>query len=117
MSIKEKLKERLLEIPPRSKAYREKRRLADDLGVEPKDIENLLNELCEKEILEEKIEYICKRCHETTILSKKLLEELTEESEDNCFECDNCESFVNPETDKTGYIYYDVLDEKLLTNW
>ena len=117
MKIKEKLRERLLDIPPRSNAYREKFSLADYLEVDPKEIEPLLNELCEKGILEEKIQYICKRCHETTILDKKLLEELIEESEDNCFVCDECENFINPETDKTGYIFYDVLDEQLLKQW
>lgn len=115
MDLKTKLKERLLEIPPRSKAYREKFRLADDLEVEPKDIKPLLKELCEKEILEEKIEYICKRCYYTTILNKELLEEIS--TENGSFECDNCEGFINSKTDKTGYIFYDVIDDEKLGNW
>ena len=96
MDIKARLKEKLLEIPIRSMAYREKHRLADDLEVESKDIELLLNELCSKNILTEKIEYICPNCRDTTVLDSELLKEMTEEGEDDKFECDNCGDLINP---------------------
>lgn len=51
MNIKSKLKKRLLEIPDRYKAFREKHKLADDLKVETKYVEFYLNELSEKGIL------------------------------------------------------------------
>ena len=115
MNIKTKLKERLLEIPINSKAYREKYRLAADLDVEPENIESLLNELCEKNILSKKVEYICSTCKSTNILDDELLKEMI--VEDDCFECDECGDFVNSTQNKTGYIFFDIKDKQALINW
>lgn len=114
MSIKGKLKERLLEIPINHKAFREKCRLASDLNVEVKYIEFYLHELCEKNILLKKIEYICPNCGETTVMDDNLLNEILEEEH---FECDNCFDFVNPKKNTTGYVYYDIKDKEKLINW
>lgn len=115
MEIKSKLKERLLAIPINHKAYRETFRLADDLDVEVKDLEPLLEELCNANILTKKIEYICSTCRNTTILNNESLKEIIEE--DDCFECEECSSLVNTNKDKTGYIYYDVKDKQGLMQW
>ena len=114
INIKKKLKERLLEIPFGSRAYREKIILAKDLSIGIKDIEILLNELCDRDILEEQVQYICKKCHDVTIIDKHLLKDLVDENEDNCFECDNCGEFINPNTDITGYLFYDIKNEQAL---
>lgn len=114
INIKKKLKERLLEIPFGSRAYREKIILAKDLSIGIKDIEILLNELCDRDILEEQVQYICKKCHDVTIIDKNLLKDLVDENEDNCFECDNCGEFINPNTDITGYLFYDIKNEQAL---
>ncbi|APU87254.1 hypothetical protein [Clostridium botulinum] len=37
--------------------------------------------------------------------------------EDGCFECDNCFDLINPNKDKTGYVFYDIKDKQALINW
>ena len=113
-SNKEKLKERLLEIPLNNKSSRGNFRLASDLVIKLSDLEILLNELCNSDILTEKIEYICPTCGDTTILDKDLLEDI---SEDNCFECDGCTNLVRSIINKTGFKFYDVKDKQALINW
>ena len=49
--MKEKLKNRLLEIPINYNAFREKHRLASDIDAALTDVEELLDELLEKDIL------------------------------------------------------------------
>ncbi|QUH22209.1 hypothetical protein [Alkaliphilus sp. B6464] len=115
MDIKTKLKERLLEIPVSYNAFREKYRLASDLNVKPEEIEQLLNELCKRDILKEKIEYICPTCRESTVLYSQLIEMMT--IEDNCFECEECGDLVNSIKDKTGYVFYSVNNRQDLINW
>lgn len=117
MDIKLKLKERLLEIPLNHRAFREKYRLADDLKVEIETIEPLLNELVTKNILKEKIQYICPNCGDTTTMDNELLKEVVDEEEGECFECDNCMNFINPLKNRTGYVFYDILDKEQLNNW
>lgn len=97
MGVKEKLKERLLEIPIRSRAYREKNRLACNLGI----------------IIEKK-EYICTCCSDTTVLSNEDLNNILEE---DSFMCDNCCEYINPITDVTGFVYYDIEDSNALKGW
>lgn len=58
MLIKQKLKERLLEIPINHRAFREKHRLVADLQVDFKKVEFYLNELVQLGILIEKKQYI-----------------------------------------------------------
>jgi len=113
MSNKIKLKERLLEIPINSRAYREKHRLANELSIEIEDIEVLLNELVEKNILKEKIQYICPNCGDTTTMDNEILDE----DEGESFPCDNCMDFINPKKNRTGYVYYDIKDKQALINW
>lgn len=115
MNIKLKLKKRLLEIPDRYRTFREKHKLANDLKVETKYVEFYLNELCEKGILIEKIEYICPNCTKTTILNNDLLEELLDG--EVTFECENCCDEINPNKNKTGFVYYDVINKEGLINW
>lgn len=114
MDIKTKLKERILEIPINDKAFREKHRFANDLDIKLKDIETLLNELVEKEILKEKIQYVCPNCGDTTIMDDELLKEILDEEEGTCFLCDNCMDFVNPSKNRTGYVFYDIKDKQAL---
>ncbi|APR02631.1 hypothetical protein CLQ_14363 (plasmid) [Clostridium botulinum Af84] len=115
MDIKTRLKERLLEIPVNSTAYREKYRLADDLNIKVEEIKILLDELVERNILKEKFQYICPTCRDTTIMDNELLQEFI--IEDGCFECDNCFDLINPNKDKTGYVFYDIKDKQALINW
>lgn len=117
MSIKENLKRRLLEIPVNSGAYREKNILADFLKANPKHIEILLNELCLQDILKEKIQYICRKCNSTTIMDEELVKEIILEDEDGCFECDECMELINPDVDRTGYVFYDIKNKELLIRW
>lgn len=114
---KTKLKERLLEIPFNNKAYREKHSLANDLDTDLETVGALLNELVEKNILKEKIQYICHNCHDTTIMDDELLKEILEEGEDEYFPCDNCMEYINSENDRTGRVFYDVKDKEALKNW
>lgn len=115
MSIKSKLKERLLEIPIRNKAYREGHRLSDDIDEEFKKVNFYLNELCELGLLKRKIVYICPNCNETTILDNELLIEVLDN--EKTFLCDNCENEIDPNKNVTKSIYYDVLDYELLRKW
>lgn len=114
MSIKTKLKERLLEIPINHKSFREKHRIANDLNIDLKYIELYLNELCEDNILIKKIQYSCPKCGDTTIMDNELLNEIIK---DGYFECDNCMEFINPNKNITGYVYYDIKDKRLLESW
>ncbi|EQC1535620.1 hypothetical protein [Clostridium botulinum] len=115
MNIKLKLKEKLLEIPINSRAYREKYRLADDLNIKVEEIKILLDELVEKNILKEKFQYICPTCRDTTIMDNELLQEFI--IEDGCFECDNCCDLINPNKNKTGCVFYDIKNKELLNKW
>lgn len=115
MNIKTKLKERLLEIPINDRAFRENYRLARDIDVDIKYIQFYLNELVEKDILKQKFEYRCPNCRETTIMDDKLLNECL--NENGHFECENCMDYINPNTSKTGFIYYDIKDKQALMNW
>lgn len=115
MDVKLKLKERLLEIPVNDGAFREKHGLARDLGAEPKEVEPFLDELCERNVLSRKIQYKCPTCHDMTIASDELLQDMI--VEDGCYECDNCCGLVNPDENKTGYVFYDIKDKKGLLNW
>lgn len=116
--IKKKLKDRLIEIPIRDKAYREVSDLAEKINCTTKDIEPLLEELVEKDILIKKTQYICPTCHETTIMDEEYLKEILEYSdEDGKFACDNCDDYIDPKTDTTGFIFYDVKDYDLLKKW
>lgn len=117
MDIKIKLKERLLEIPINDTAFREKHRLANHLKVKLEDVEPLLNELVEKNILKEKIEYKCPTCRDRTVMDQELLEECIIKDEDNCFECDNCINLISPIKNKTGYVFYNIKDKQALINW
>lgn len=114
MGVKEKLKERLLEIPIRSRAYREKNRLASDLNEDANKIEFYLNELCNLGIIIEKKEYICTCCSDTTVLNNKDLNNILEE---DSFMYDNCCEYINPITDVTGFVYYDIEDSNALKGW
>lgn len=114
MSIKIKLKERLLEIPINHRAFREKHRLADDLKIDLQKVEFYLNELVELNVLIRKIQYVCPTCGDTTIMNNELLKEILE---DGYFSCDNCSDFINPNKNITGYVYYDIKDKALLVNW
>lgn len=115
MVLKDELKQRLLEIPINSRAFRELYRLSNDLKVEAEALKPLLEELCNKNILIPKIEYICSTCRNTTIMTKEELEEIMDG--ETYFDCDECFSEVNPNEDKTGYIYYDVKDKTSLSKW
>lgn len=118
MSMKEQLKKRLLEIPINSRAYREKHRLAKDLNIDVKLLEFLLNELVAKNILKEKIQYICPNCRDTSIMDNEMLNEILEESdEEKSFSCDNCMDYINPEINRTGYVFYDIKDKQVLIHW
>lgn len=114
MSIKTKLKKRLLEIPINDCAIREKHRLASDLDIDLKYIEFYLNELVLKNILKQKFEYRCPNCGEVTTMDDELLSEVLE---DGFFGCDNCFEFINPNKSKTGYIFYDIRDKQALIAW
>ncbi|WP_125154392.1 hypothetical protein [Clostridium rectalis] len=114
MSIKNKLKERLLEIPINHSAFREKHRLVNDLEIDFKKVEFYLTELVELGILIKKTQYICPNCGDTTTMDNKLLNEVVE---DGYFECDNCMDFINPNKNITGYVYYDIKDKALLETW
>ncbi|RHW66316.1 hypothetical protein DZC34_03325 [Clostridium botulinum] len=115
MDIKTRLRERLLEIPVNSTAYREKYRLADDLNIKVEEIEPFLNELCEKNILLEKIQYYCPNCRSTTIMDNEILKEFIDE-EDYC-ECDDCDNFISTNKNKTGCVFYDIKDKQSLIDW
>ncbi len=117
MDNKEKLKEKLLEIPMNYRAFREKYRLASDLNIALEDIEPLLNELVEKKILKKKVQYICPNCRDTTTMDDELLKEILNEDEGDCFPCDNCTEYIDPTKDTTGYIFYDIEDEQALIEW
>lgn len=114
MKLKNKLKERLLDIPIKSRAYREKNKLADDLDEDVNNIEFYLNELCSLGIMTEEKQYICNNCGDTTILTNDDLSNLLE---DGYFMCDNCCEPINPLTDVTGFIYYDIDDVSALEEW
>lgn len=115
MSTKSKLKERLLEIPIRYRAFREYHTLANYINETDDKVKPYLDELCELGILEEKIEYVCPRCHETFILTKELLIDFSDDN--GILICDSCEEEINSNSDTTGFIYYDVLDMELLKKW
>lgn len=115
MSIKSKLKERLLEIPIRNRAFREHHRLSNDIDEDNKKVKLYLTELCEIGILEEKTEYVCSTCRDTVILTKDLLIDFSDEN--GLLMCDNCENEIDPKIDTTGFIYYDVLDIEELKKW
>lgn len=116
MGAKSKLKKRLLEIPLNDGAFsREKCRLANDLNIDVKKIEFYLNELCEKDILLKKTQYICPNCRHISTVSDEMLKDMI--TGDGCYECDDCCSLVNPEEDKTGYVFYDIKNKEGLVNW
>lgn len=123
MELKMKLKERLLEIPMRYRTLREKHGLACDLDVDVDDLKPYLKELCDKDILIEKIEYMCPSCHSTIILDENLLNELLEygsdflENEEKYFECDECCGEIYPYANVTGFVFYDIKDEEALNRW
>ena len=118
MNLKEKLKIKLIEIPANYKALREIHRLAKDLDVDWKKLKFYLDELSNKNILEEKIEYICPNCGSTEILNKELLLELIEESdEEDCIDCEECCNTYDYKNNKTGNIFYDVKDYSALKAW
>lgn len=114
MNLKTRLKERLLEIPIKSRAYRELHRLASDLNEDDEKISICLNELVDLDILVEKKEYSCPNCCDKTILTNELLNDILE---DDCFECDNCSSSININEDTSGFIYYDINNMSDLENW
>ena len=115
MNIKNKLKQRLLEIPINSRAYRELHALVNDINGDLKKVEFYLTELVELDILEKKIQYVCPNCSDTTIMNNKLLNELIDE--DGYFQCDDCMEFINSKTNITGYVYYDIKNISLLEDW
>lgn len=114
MDIKNRLKKRLLEIPINHNALREKHRLANDLNMSYEDISPLLEELCGSEGLKEKNEYICPVCRDTCVLDNKLLMDII--VEENCFECEECGNLVDVLKNKTGYVFYDILNREDLIN-
>ena len=114
MNIKQKLKERLLKIPVNYRAFREKHRLADDIGCDCEKVEFYLNELVALDILIEKKQYVCPNCGDTVNMSRETLDEYLE---DGYFACDNCMNFINPDNNTTGFVYYDIKDREALTNW
>ena len=119
MNIKEKLKERLLEIPLNYTDDREKHSLAEDINTSIEQIEPYLKELCKNGILTEMIEYICPVCHGREILDDDLLNEyLKQNGEDGYFQCEYCLSCtINPKVNITGYIYYDIENRERLKEW
>lgn len=117
MNLKDKLKNRLIELPYNYKSSRELHSLAKYLNINTQNIEPLLKQLVNKDILTEKIQYQCPYCKEVTSLDKNLLNELLEENEGETFRCDSCTGYINPETNKTGFVYYDIKDMKGLKEW
>ncbi|OSA73631.1 hypothetical protein B2H86_14895 [Clostridium botulinum] len=114
MSVKNKLKQRLLEIPINWRAYRENYRLAEDIDADLRKVEFYLNELVQLNILIKKNQYLCPNCGDITIMTDELLNDVIE---DGYFECDNCMDFINPNKNITGYVYYDIKDKALLEAW
>lgn len=127
--IKTRLKERLLEISYRQKALREKyereigdflfnkHELSRFLNIDIKELEALLNELVQKNILIEVFQYQCKECNETNWFDNETFVEESSYDGNNGIKCDNCDLGYIYDNDKTGFVYYNIVDENLLSNW
>ena len=85
--------------------------MSDELNIGAIYLKEILDKLVADNILNEKIQYKCDECSSTEILDEDNLEELLRESDTKGkFECFECFNLINPATDKTGYIYYDVIN-------
>lgn len=115
MSVKSKLKKRLLEIPINYKALREKHLLANDINEDIKKVEFYLNELVNLDILKEKKEYICPNCGDRYVMDTNTLNEIIDE--DGYFECEECMDFIEANKYKTNHIFYDIKNISLLEQW
>lgn len=115
--LKQRLKDRLLEIPINNSGLRELYRLSRNLDVTSKEIEPLLNELCDKNILIRKQEYACPVCQDKLILTQEMIEQLITESGEDSFMCEECNDDIHIESNKTGYIFYDIEDRDALMEW
>lgn len=115
MSIKSKLKKRLLEIPINQKGLREKHSLANNINEDLKKVEFYLNELVNLNILKEKKEYICPYCGSRDVMDDEILNELIDE--DGYFECEECIGFIEANKNTTNYVYYDIKNKSLLEQW
>jgi len=115
MELKLRLQKRLLDLPINARARRELYSLADDLDVEYKEIEPLLEELCNNKILIKKTEYICNTCKNTIILTDSMLKELMKDAD--YLECEECSCSINQKLNKSGFIYYDIVDMESLISW
>ena len=115
MNIKNKLKQRLLEIPVNWSFYREAHKLANHINEDLKKVEFYLNELVQLDILTKKTQYICPNYSDTTTIDDELLKELIDE--DGYFECTNCMEFINSKENITGSFYYNIKNKSLLENW
>lgn len=115
MSIKGKLKRRLLEIPVNNTRDRELHYLSEYLNEDLDKVEFYLNELVSLNILKKKNKYMCHSCCCIETISKDDLEEIIIDNE--FFECSNCFEFVSVKKDTTRYVYFDIKDIKKLENW
>lgn len=118
MNIKEALKQELLSIPVNNKSQRELHILSENLDIDSSKLKFYLNELCNKEILKEKKQFICPNCHSSEILTEELLLELVEEAdEEDLIYCEECCQSYTYEDNQSGHIYYDVVDYSALKAW
>ena len=102
--LKNDLIKTLLDIPINYKGERELYKLAKHLNVKPSCIIPILDELCDKNLLERQIQYYCPICKDTYILNSK-------DNPDEEYTCINCDNIFIPTKYITGYEFYNVLNK------
>ena len=115
MDIKKKLAKRLLEDTSCKSFFLQNYRLAAYLDLNTSDIELYLNELVNKNILAEKIQYECHICGERIVLNSLKLESSIKQKKQLI--CPRCYEYLDDILNRTGSIYYEVLDKYSLNKW
>lgn len=105
---------KILDIPNWRRIDRELYNLSIELNVEKLILKEILDKLVQDKLIEELIQYYCPVCSDTFIMSNDDLEEFADADEDGLFECESCMRDIDLEEHKTGFIYYDILDEEKL---
>lgn len=118
MEIKDIVKNYLITSPKNMCAERELYKMSEKLNIDVSDLEKILDDMFLKNLIDKKIEYKCESCHETEILNEDLLNKLMDDyGEYGYFQCGVCFNAVNIDTNKTGYVYFDVINYNKLKEY